>query len=152
MVFKDKHIFYQVGPKKGINHKGADNFHELKSRSKRKEALQILELFTDEITWRYNHKKSASTKQRYLRKLDVIIRLGGECKTCGETDPDLLCIDHINEDGHLERHNIKTNGRSFDIITEILKMYRRGEHPELKYQLLCYNDNMLKHLYLVTLK
>jgi hypothetical protein len=68
----------------------------------------------------------------YHKKKKVIYDLlGNECKHCGEQDPIYFQIDHVNNDGSLDRNKIT------------LKKYL--ENPE-RYQLLCANCNWAKRM------
>ena len=85
----------------------------------------------------------AAVRARTHRK--TLIKLIGErsgegkpiCMCCGEDDPIYLQIDHVNNDGYLER---QTRYRTGNILT--VKRYL--ESPE-KFQLLCANCNHAKH-------
>ena len=57
--------------------------------------------------------------------------LGNKCKACGEDDPIYFQIDHINNDGYLEKRSIE--------LRDYLK------NPK-KFQLLCANCNQAKKL------
>ena len=63
-----------------------------------------------------------------------------KCAFCGETDIDVLCIDHIYNDGGKERKS-KSSSKFYG---ELLKMSFK-ERIE-KYQVLCRNCNWKKHL------
>jgi 5-methylcytosine-specific restriction endonuclease McrA len=67
---------------------------------------------------------------------EVIGRLGGECRHCGESDPLVLCIDHINGDGYRDR---AAHGRGSKLYRLILI-----DGPGNRYQLLCANCNLRK--------
>ena len=52
------------------------------------------------------HKNSIrqnSSMNNLLYKLCAIMIYGGECAACGETDLAALTMDHVNNDGHLDR-------------------------------------------------
>lgn len=61
---------------------------------------------------------------------------GWYCKCCGESEPQFLSVDHINNDGFLDRR-AKLSGASFykKIIAEGMPSY---------YQILCMNCNFGK--------
>ena len=80
-------------------------------------------------------KKRASTRAFARRtKLRVIDAYGGECACCGETDPDVLTIDHLAEVGRQHRAGIGY-GKNFYLWLE-----RQG-FPRDDYRLLCLNCN-----------
>ena len=63
--------------------------------------------------------------------------LGDKCTNCGETDKDVLQLDHINDDGKIDRQKFKG-----------LQSYREYlKYPNLtrkKLQILCANCNIKK--------
>lgn len=70
---------------------------------------------------------------------DVINEYGGKCVNCGINDYRILCIDHVNNDGYMERKNNPNT----------LKIYLFLERigcPKDRYQLLCHHCNFLKRL------
>jgi hypothetical protein len=73
-----------------------------------------------------------------LRK-ELISEYGGKCACCGEAEPRFLELDHIFNDGALERRKHK-NSRQ-----EVLALKRAG-WPKDRHQLLCANCNRGKLL------
>ena len=63
--------------------------------------------------------------------------MGGKCVCCGIDDSIYFSIDHVNNDGYLERKNGKTKKK--------LTVSKYLEAPE-RYQLLCANCNWAKHV------
>ena len=78
--------------------------------------------------------KSAFKRQRSRLKDDAIKAYGGECYCCGEDNPDLLTIDHVNNDGHILRKNSNAHKR-------IYKAVKREGYPPT-YRLACYTCNL----------
>jgi hypothetical protein len=76
-------------------------------------------------------------------RVHIIKLLGGKCVFCGEVNYKYLTLDHINDDGNIERakHNCNSNRR-------IIKKYKVKGWPieEIKQnlQILCYNCNFTK--------
>lgn len=66
-------------------------------------------------------------------KLEMIAAYGGACVCCGESNPGFLTVDHIAQDGHLER----SIGGGCHLYGRLKKM----GWPRDRYQLLCYNCN-----------
>ena len=91
-------------------------------------------------TAKERHRK----KQRAYRlqlKLEMIKAYGGKCKFCGEKDPDVLVLDHINDDGNLDR---KANGHKGG-ANMYVKLRNKG-WPQGYLQLLCANCNVRKEM------
>ena len=72
----------------------------------------------------------------YSRKRkEVLDYLGGKCMECGFSDYRALQIDHVNNNGYLERKNDKRMVRPFvHLIRDRIK----------QYQILCANCNQIK--------
>ena len=86
-----------------------------------------------------NPKKEAiqQSTRRLKIKQEVIKKLGGECAECGINDISVLCIDHIYNDGKLDR--VFTN--SITMMRNIVKFGDQG-----RYQCLCFNCNLKKEI------
>jgi hypothetical protein len=86
-------------------------------------------------------KMSALDKAAVIRiKKQIIEAYGGKCVCCGEDHYEFLTIDHINNDGYLERSGVAKNRTG-------TKMYRwllKNNCPKDNYQLLCFNCNCSK--------
>ena len=67
----------------------------------------------------------------HKQKKSIHKLLGNKCKNCGENDPIYFQIDHINNDGCLDRNKVT--------------LKKCLEDPK-KYQLLCANCNWAKRL------
>lgn len=80
-----------------------------------------------------------SRKYHLENRKKAIEHYGGKCVCCGEDTYEFLCIDHINNDGHLERKAGKSTRNLYNI-------FRQGIFPK-HYQLLCHNCNMAKGFY-----
>lgn len=63
---------------------------------------------------------------------------GCKCACCGECEEKFLAIDHVNNDGAIER---KQYGAGVGLLRKII----REKYPD-SYQLLCHNCNVGKHL------
>jgi hypothetical protein len=71
-------------------------------------------------------KRERDDKRRRARQL-----YGNFCVGCGETDESVLTIDHVQDDGCVERKTVSPD-----------KLYRRlalRESPDPRYQVLCMN-------------
>lgn len=70
--------------------------------------------------------------RRGQRRAYVIWKYGGKCRICGEADPLVLCLDHINGDG-------EDRGRGEKSIKDAIDNDFPGD-----LQLLCHNCNSKK--------
>lgn len=77
---------------------------------------------------------------RWKNKLKVYNYYGGCCNACGETDPIVLQIDHINDNGkdHVDKKGRRITGNQ--LYSQIIK----AGYPKDEYQLLCANCNARK--------
>lgn len=84
-------------------------------------------------------KHGSKQKANYhKRRNEVILRYGGRCKCCGNSNQKYLQLDHINNDGATHRREL-ANGRGGCISTWA---YRNGFPDNL--QLLCANCHQAK--------
>lgn len=83
-------------------------------------------------------RKTSSKKRRAEVKATVNQILGGKCTCCGEREPMFLDLDHVYNDGRLERRSMR-DGR-------IHRKIASGECANIdRYQLLCRNCNWGKY-------
>lgn len=90
--------------------------------------------------WSKRHKKQAnqSISQRNEDiRLEMITAYGGKCVHCNITNPIVLVLDHIHDDGNLERKN-RPGGVSF------YRFLKKIDWPQDRLQLLCHNCNFQK--------
>ena len=85
----------------------------------------------------YNRTWSAGYRSRL--RAEMLAAYGGSCKCCGERQPLFLQIDHVNNDGHLDRKTHRTSNK-------LLAHLKRNGWPQDRYQLLCANCNFGKLL------
>lgn len=89
---------------------------------------------------RYRGKMLQYQRGKYLSlKLEVINAYGGKCACCGESNLCFLTIDHINNDGNIER---KTAGKKTG--TTMYRSLKKSGFPQGRYQVLCANCNFAK--------
>ena len=81
-------------------------------------------------------KNKLKVELSYKLRLEIITNYGGCCSGCGVSNPVLLCIDHVNNNGNEERKKIRS------AITLYRKIINENYPPT--YQLLCFNCNFLK--------
>lgn len=78
-----------------------------------------------------------SAEYRARLRAEMIAAYGGACACCGESERAFLQLDHVENDGHLDRKAHKTSCKLF------AKLKRLG-WPSRRYQLLCANCNFGK--------
>jgi hypothetical protein len=83
-------------------------------------------------------RRAASKKCALARKLRVLSAYGGACRRCKIADPDVLDLDHINNDGALDRERYRS---APGLYVQVEK-----ENYPARFQLLCRNCNWKKHL------
>ncbi|MGW0064777.1 hypothetical protein ACWDTT_33240 [Streptosporangium sandarakinum] len=83
--------------------------------------------------------RNRASKRRI--KADVIAAYGGKCSCCGESTPEFLTLDHINNDGaaHRKELGLRTGHSTWSWA-------RRNNYPDI-LQLLCWNCNSAKGAY-----
>lgn len=90
-------------------------------------------------------KEEENLYRKHLRhklRLEFIKEYGNQCKYCGESGPIVLTIDHIFNDGSLERRD--RYNRSGSKFYQYLKT---NNWPKDRYQLLCHNCNYRKEYF-----
>lgn len=78
-----------------------------------------------------------STGYRARLRAEMLAAYGSRCNCCGEAMPQFLQLDHVENDGHLDRKQHKTSTKLF------AKLKLLG-WPKDRYQLLCANCNFGK--------
>jgi hypothetical protein len=88
--------------------------------------------------------KMQRKQQRWGLKIEVLTAYSSgvpTCACCGETHPEFLAIDHINNDGAEAKRNGEPKG-GVGFYTYL----RRNNYPT-GFQVLCHNCNMAKAFY-----
>ena len=91
---------------------------------------------------RERQKKRRRERARYpaLRQ-NLLAAYGGRCACCGETTPEFLTVDHINNDGREHRRACAMARSKFYYWLE------KKKFPKDNFQLLCMNCNTAKFRY-----
>jgi len=76
---------------------------------------------------------------RKKQKFTIIQHYGGKCALCGESDIDVLAIDHIAGGGTQHNKQLREQG------TTLHRWLIKNDFPD-GFQVLCFNCNMKKHL------
>jgi len=86
--------------------------------------------------------KAREYQKQYSKKLRnaAYSAYGGKCLCCGESNPLLLTIDHVNGGGTQERKQLNGSGKNSVNRNFYLHLKKLGYPPD--YQLLCFNCNM----------
>ena|SRR3990167_8228 len=88
---------------------------------------------------RNRDKRLEMMKSRYEKERKVVFsKLGDACACCGETEPLFLTVDHVNNDGHIQRKDHRNQ------YTRIYRWLIKNNFPK-GFQLLCMNCNQGKH-------
>lgn len=77
------------------------------------------------------------TGYRARLRAEMIAAYGSVCSCCGEAEPIFLQLDHIHNDGHIDRKLNKTSAK-------LLAALKREGWPKDRHQLLCANCNFGK--------
>lgn len=88
--------------------------------------------------------RESRKKQRWSLKIDILTHYSRgkpHCKCCGETHPEFLAVDHINNNGAEAKRNGEPKG-GVGFYTYL----RKNNYPE-GFQILCHNCNMAKAFY-----
>ena len=80
-------------------------------------------------------------EQRFIYKTKVFDHYGWECKCCGENIVAFLTIDHINNDGYLDR--MKKGWKRKLTSKDLYFMIIKDKFPD-RFQTLCQNCNLGK--------
>jgi hypothetical protein len=86
----------------------------------------------------------ASRRQREFKqrlKQRVFDMYGRRCACCGEDNEVFLCLDHVNDDGYLERYRGMGKGRGGNSVQ--YKAAGDVYRPD-QWQILCHNCNYAK--------
>lgn len=80
-------------------------------------------------------------QKKHIRQLRIqmIEAYGGKCSCCGESEPIFLQLDHINNDGSIERRKYGNH------VVEWQELKKAG-WPKDRHQLLCANCNYGKRM------
>lgn len=90
--------------------------------------------------------KYSTWKRERLIKKEVADAYGGKCACCGESNLGFLTIDHIFNDGNIERKSIIENGGPLVVGTKLYRRLKKMGYPKDRYQLLCWNCNCGKRM------
>jgi len=122
--------YYQTHKKKIIKY-SIEWAKKHKKRRKKYRRLWVLK----------NRKKVNEINRRCGQKLrkKVLFHYGNKCQCCGETQVEFLAIDHINNDGHIQRKNRQGSKNFYRWVV-------KNNFPK-DLQVLCHNCNIAKALY-----
>ena len=85
------------------------------------------------------YNKNWMKQNRAIQRIEMITAYGGKCNHCGISDPIILDIDHINNDGAKQRRDGIQSWR-------LVRFLKKNGWPKEEYQLLCKNCNWKKEM------
>lgn len=83
------------------------------------------------------YNRTWSARYRADLRAEMLAAYGSKCICCGESTPEFLQLDHIHNDGHIDR---KINKTSAKLWAKLKKL----DWPRDRHQLLCANCNFGK--------
>jgi hypothetical protein len=91
----------------------------------------------------YSKEKADERMRRDLIKNKKIVfdHYGWKCMCCGETTPQFLGVDHVNNDGFKDKNK---SGKKLTGLSLYRKIIKEGFGP--RYQILCSNCNQGKRM------
>jgi len=132
---------YYEENKNEINQKCRDYYNEQKAKVLKKQAEYRLfnwHKIKEKNLHYYDKVREKWAKERWDLRQKVLERLGNKCSRCGFDDWRTLQIDHVKNDGYIERKQLHWR-KLYNLILSL-------PEDELKknYQLLCANCNWIK--------
>lgn len=112
------------------------NKERLRDR-KKQYYLNNKDYFNEKARRNYQSNKSKLMLKWQIKRRLVLEHYGNRCNCCNESTLQFLAIDHINNDGYLERKS-----RTINIFDYLI----RNNYPE-GFQVLCHNCNLAKEFY-----
>lgn len=105
------------------------------------------------IIWRSKRDPEVQRRQaresaaRCVKKLrnEAIQAYGGKCVCCGESIPEFLHLDHVNNDGAEHRRELKGDSKGSNSLAVLRWAKENGWPPRL--QLKCHNCGMAEGFY-----
>ena len=109
--------------------------------SKRKNGYLGLKESCKKCYSKYRHEYVKEVRYKALQHFS-----GGcpECASCNESEPEFLCVDHLEGGGRKHRSEMG-NGHQVSSVNGFLKIMKDPDKG--KYQVLCWNCNYSKHHY-----
>ncbi|MCI0349123.1 MAG: hypothetical protein L0Z53_06820 [Acidobacteriales bacterium] len=126
-----KITYEPVTPTEKRNRKYEANRHNEKQRAKaRKNQARY------QAEGRYSKEHLAARRRAYYDtwKTRAFMWHGGRCERCGNNDMRVLQLDHVNNDGRLERRH-----------THLVRVFKRAMLEAERYKLLCANCHVVRH-------
>lgn len=91
--------------------------------------------------WKGGHSLGTAAEYLIYKKKLVYDHYGWRCGCCGETTPQFLSVDHVNNDGYLDKNK---SGKKITGAPLYAKIVREGFGD--RYQILCMNCNHGKRM------
>lgn len=131
---------------KEIQRKSYQKHRDKRRQEHRDWSKQNLEYLREYQRERYRqnpeHFKARERRWRQSIRLEALTHYSRgklRCACCGEKEIDFLCLDHVDDDGHLHRKTVKLAGSQF------FKWLKANGYPDSpRLQVLCANCNFAK--------
>lgn len=113
-----------------------------KERRRRREKPQAYLEASRRHYWANRDKKNAAKRASKNRMRDAVFAAYGgyRCICCGETEPSMLTLDHVHNDGGADRKNNPRMRGSWQMYEYLI-----SSNFPAGLQVLCYNCNLSKH-------
>lgn len=135
---------WRGGSSEAVKRYRAANSEQIKIRRKAEYQRNKIKYRERSQRWKLKNRdkwleqmRKASLKQRVTLRSEMISAYGSKCNCCGESIPQFLELDHIDNDGNCDR---KENGCGVKLLGRLKKQ----GWPKKRYQLLCSNCNQGK--------
>lgn len=94
--------------------------------------------------WRARDRQRTSQRNKWWRAAKIVCDhrgIGVQCTVCGETDLEMLQIDHVKGDGYVDRpKSHASHGHNYKFYDDIIS----GKVPPEDAQVLCANHHVKK--------
>ncbi len=108
-------------------------------RNKERRRLRWQERYAADERFRQKRTEYMATYRDKL-KVQLYEAPGNKCRCCGEQLPTMLAVDHVRNDGNIDRGGKRRSGFRF------YKKVLDAGCPSDRYQILCHSCNQSKHI------
>lgn len=133
---------YKDPQKRKEYHAAYNKQWDIDNRERRREIARKHDKKRQYEPGRINQSNTAKNRNFHRLKLHVLEMYGGCCQYCGIDLYEVLCIDHMEDNGTEHRRTPE-----YRRYSNIFRMLAAEPYQPEKYQILCYNCNMAKARY-----